>query len=69
MEEILATVKAIRDKSNQEREFQAAIQGVDLDESSISTTARDITTLSGREAVKAGFGIGMGLGYESISPE
>jgi hypothetical protein len=38
------------------------MQGIDLNEQ--SAPARDITTLSGGAAAKAGFGIGMGLGYE-----
>lgn len=38
------------------------MQGIDLDEE--SKPSQDITTLSGGAAAKAGFGIGMGLGYE-----
>lgn len=59
---MLLTIGAIRDKENNERRFSAAIQGIDLDEA--SAPAQDITTLSGGAAAKAGFGIGMGLGYE-----
>jgi len=61
---LLATIQSIRDRENSERRFLAAIQGIDLDEASGPTD--DITTLSGGAAVKAGFGIGLGLGYESI---
>lgn len=61
----MATIKAIRDKQNSEREFVAAIQGIEI-EGGTSSNAPDITTLSGREAAKAGFGIGINLGYESI---
>jgi hypothetical protein len=39
------------------------MQGVDLDE---ETVTRDITTLQGSSAEKAGFGIGQGLAYERI---
>jgi hypothetical protein len=60
---LLATIGAIREKESNERRFNAAIQGIDLDEE--SKPAPDITTLSGGAAARAGFGIGMGLGYES----
>lgn len=40
----------------------AAIQGVDLNESS-EDEAEDVTTLQGWQAKEAGFGIGLGLGY------
>ena len=38
------------------------MQGIDLNEQ--SAPAEDITKISGGRAVKEGFGIGMGLGYE-----
>lgn len=60
---MLATIAALRDKENSERRFLAAIQGIDIEEE--TAPPQDITTLSGGAAVKAGFGIGMGLGYES----
>lgn len=62
IEELLATISAIRDKENNERKFNAAIQGIDLDEE--TAPPADITTLSGGAAARSGFGIGMGLGYE-----
>ena len=60
VEEVLFTLKAIREKDERDKKFGAAIQGIDLDD----TQAPDITTLSGGQAAKAGFGIGMGLGHE-----
>jgi len=62
IEELLATIKSLREKDERDKKFNAAIQGIDLDEQ--DSTAPDITTLSGGRAQKAGFGIGMGLGYE-----
>lgn len=58
IDELLATLKAIREKENRHNKFLAAIQGVDLDEEK-----EDITTLKGIHANKEGFGIGLGLGY------
>lgn len=62
IEELLTTIEAIRERENNQRKFDAAMQGIDLDAE--TERPRDITTLTGREAAKAGFGIGMGLGYE-----
>lgn len=53
----------MRDKEHRHNKFLAAMQGVDLDE---QTVTRDITSLQGASAEKAGFGIGQGLGYEKI---
>ena len=58
MEELLAVLKSSREKINQERRFLAALQGVDLSEEE----KEDVSTF---KDFKAGFGIGMGLGYES----
>jgi hypothetical protein len=60
MDELTLTLKAMRDKTNQERKFLAAIQGIDLDE---DENKGDITELKGYEANEMGFGIGLGLGY------
>ena len=62
IEELLATIGAIRERDNNQRKFDAAMQGIDLEEE--SKPAADITTLSGGAATRAGFGIGVGLGYE-----
>lgn len=59
MDELLLTLKAIRDKDSQQRKFLAAIQGIDLEENE----KEDIADLKGVHA-QDGFGIGMGLGYE-----
>jgi hypothetical protein len=63
VEELIATIKAIYAKEDRFNKFQAALQGVDLDEQSQEETTSDITTLTGYSATKAGFGIGLGLGY------
>ena len=60
IDELLATLKAVRDKEHRNNKFLAAMQGIDLEEEK-----EDITTLKGIHANKEGFGIGMGLGYVS----
>lgn len=59
LDELLATLNAYRDQKREEQKFLAALQGVDLSES----TPADITHLSGYDAAQQGFGIGMGLGH------
>ena len=68
MDELLAVLKAIRDKENGQRKFDAALQGVNLDE---DDEKGDITDLKGIHASKDQFGIGMGLGHsvESVFGE
>lgn len=63
MEELIATLNAIREKENREHKFFAAIQGIDLDEEPEAEPENDIADLKGWKAQKEGFGIGMGLGY------
>jgi hypothetical protein len=82
MPELVTTLSTQRDLDYQEKKFLAAIQGVDLDSQSGKEDAweemknrilykgkgsNDITTLTGRKAAQAGFGIGMGLDYEEIT--
>lgn len=62
MEELIITIKAIRDKDERDKKFTAAVQGIDLDE----PVAPDITTLRGSQAQKTGFGIGAGVAHEVI---
>ena len=84
LSEIMAIISSKRDLDYQEKKFFAAIQGVDLEDSSDSdrgqkewedlkarvfsggatNDSNDILALQGQNAVKAGFGIGMGLDYE-----
>jgi len=84
MPELLSTIASSRELDYQEKKFLAAMQGVDLEESSSSgkgqkewedmkarvfsggatNDSKDILALQGQNAVKAGFGIGMGLDYE-----
>ena len=77
MPELLATLTAARKRTEGEREFLAAIQGIDLNEGKeerdfeevrrrahIRADANDIKDLSGALAEREGFGIGQGLGYE-----
>jgi hypothetical protein len=64
VEELLATLKAVYNREDRFNRFQAALQGVDLDEkSNDEQLVSDVKTLTGYSASKAGFGIGLGLGY------
>lgn len=60
MEELLATLTAMRKRTEAEQKFLAALQGVDLEEESSND---DITNLKGFNAQHEGFGIGLGLGH------
>lgn len=62
MEEVLAILKAMRDRDYSDKKFTAALQGVDI-ESENEEEDHDITMLRGTVAKDAGFGIGFGLGY------
>lgn len=85
MPEMLAILKALRDRQEREHRFAAAIQGIDYGDDTDSDKPKtgddvirnarakargvdpsDILSLQGRDAEEAGFGIGMGLGYEVI---
>ena len=59
----MATLKAIREKDERDKRFFASLQGVDLESNSQPEEVDDITTLTGYQASKEGFGLGMGLGY------
>ena len=61
VEELLATLNAMRKKDAEDKKFLAALQGVDLQEN--SSQGEDITSLSGFRAQQDGFGIGLGLGH------
>lgn len=83
MKEIVNTLQVKRELDYQDKKFDAAIQGVDLDKNSKSSgnewedlkarafskgmakDGADILSLQGINAVQAGFGIGLGLDYES----
>ena len=63
---MVLTIKAIHEKEDRHNRFLAAIQGVELNDSSTSNSndeALDVKTLKGWQAKEAGFGIGLGLGY------
>ena len=86
LSEIMAIISSKRELDYQEKKFFAAIQGVDLEDSSDSergqkewenlkarvfsggatNDSRDVLSLQGQNAKKAGFGIGMGLDYEDL---
>mgnify|MGYP006277781633 CR=1 FL=1 len=61
IEELLATLDAMRKKDMADKKFLAALQGVDLEEN--SSGEDDITSLKGFQAQQDGFGIGLGLGH------
>jgi hypothetical protein len=77
MPELLSILEASRKDKNEEKEFQAALQGIKLkddgkggDTPSFEDVKRrvmgldgDISSISGSLAEQEGFGIGQGLGY------
>jgi len=82
MPEITSILNIKREEDYNQKKFLAAMQGVDLDKGNKSNAwedmkarvfskgqakdAKDIVALQGQNAIKAGFGIGMGLTYEKI---
>ncbi len=82
MAELTAVLNIKREEDYSHKKFLAAMQGVDLDEGNKSNAweemkarvfsggktgnPNDIVALQGQNAIKAGFGIGMGLTYEKI---
>jgi hypothetical protein len=81
MPELLQTISMKRELDHIEKKFLAAMQGVDLDKGKEEDkwqemknrilykgkSEDDITTLTGQRANNAGFGIGLGLDYETIN--
>jgi hypothetical protein len=81
MPELLQTISMKRELDHIEKKFLAAMQGVDLDKGKEDDKWQemknrilykgknedDITTLTGQRANNAGFGIGLGLDYETIN--
>lgn len=84
MPELLSIIASKRELDYEEKKFLAAIQGVDLDQTSgkqdewekmkarvfsggKAKDSNDILSYQGVNAQKAGFGIGMGLGYEDLT--
>lgn len=78
MPELTAILSAKREQEHNQNKFNAAIQGIDLDEASGGQKewedlkarafagvgdSKDILSLQGINAQQAGFGIGMGLDY------
>jgi len=81
MPELMTTLEAMHKKEERDKEFQASLQNVTLETKTeegksfediqrkaagIETSADDIVSLQGQFAAQAGFGIGMGLGYNKI---
>lgn len=83
MPELTLLLSTKRDLEYQQKKFDAAMQGVDLEEGNKSDAweemkarvfsggkadnGNDILALQGANARKAGFGIGMGLDYEDLT--
>lgn len=65
LEELIATVNAIREKEERERKFTAAVNGIDVDATEDEASG-DIVKVKGVQAQQEGFGIGAGLGYMEI---
>lgn len=61
MEELLAILTSSREKEGRDRKFQAALQGIDMEED--SSEQEDVTKIKGFRAKQEGFGIGVGLGH------
>lgn len=80
MPELVQTLKAMNKTESEKRKFLASIQGIELDSEiedegptfedvkrralGIKASKDDVVALQGSFAAEAGFGIGMGLGYE-----
>lgn len=58
----MLTLKAINEKDSKDKKFQAALQGISLEENS-SPEDEDIAKVKGFRASQDGFGIGLGLGH------
>ena len=81
MPELLKTISTKRELDHIEKKFLAAMQGVDIDKDKEDDKGQemknrilykgksedDITTLTGQRANNAGFGIGVGLDYETVN--
>ena len=79
MPELLQTIKASREREQNQRKFAASLKGVTLEDEAETTSTTfddikrralginadsdDVVSLQGSFAAEAGFGIGMGLGY------
>ena len=62
LDELMATLNASRDKEQRERKFLAAMQGVDLEDS--SKESEDVLSLMNSKVAKdEGFGFNEGLGF------
>jgi hypothetical protein len=55
----MLTLSASRERDNRDRQFQASLQGIDMEE----PLEEDITKIKGYRAKEEGFGIGLGLGH------
>ena len=80
MPELIQTFKAMQKTEEEKRKFLAGLQGINLDDElqnegptfedvqrkalGIKARGDDVVSLQGPFAAQAGFGIGMGLGYE-----
>jgi hypothetical protein len=68
LEELMATIEAIRSKDNNDKKFVAAINGVDLDNN--DEDKNDVIDLkSARVASAEGFGINEGLGFMQMGED
>lgn len=66
LEELLTTLKAVRDKEDRERVFLAGINGIDMKEKQ-EEEIQDVSDLNKNfQAKKEGFGINEGLGFMSL---
>ena len=67
LDELIATVNALRDQEQRNQKFHAALNGVDIDDVEDKVESKnDIVDLKGFQAQQEGFGIGAGLGYMEV---
>jgi len=80
MPELIQTFKSMQKTEEEKRRFLASLQGINLNDElqnegptfedvqrralGINAKGDDVVSLQGPFAAQAGFGIGMGLGYE-----
>lgn len=68
MEELIVTINAIRDRDTRDRQFLAALQGIDIEGERTDEYSEedDIANLKGWKAAEEGFGIGLGIGHMQV---
>ena len=63
VDELLATLNAIRKSRYEEQKFFAMIQGIDISD---NDSKSDIADIKGAGAISEGFGVGVGLSHSVV---